>query len=121
MSIRKIEAKALLKSFQAQIEHMAWGAVGQIIDAQRNKLSIGLVEAAAKAWKSRGHKNTISSKAKKAESLSKKLGTWDRGGGKYKVLGPGKKPNTYDLRHIKTGRVINATAKTLLARWKHFA
>jgi hypothetical protein len=120
MSIHEDHVKVYLKSFEAYIESMAWGVVGQIIDEQKKKLASGLVSILS----AKNNKKTSLVKTKqitKAMFLRTRKGTWDRGHGAFKLLGPGKAPNTYNLENIKTGKRINTTAKTLLSRWKHFA
>jgi hypothetical protein len=122
MSMYFDQMHAHIKQFESQIAVMAWGIVDQVIEEQRRKLTSGLTEIAIKADRKVQTKSSEPTKAShKLALLYKKVGTWSRGGGTYRVLGPGKKPETFDLEDIKSGKKINATVKTLTSRWKHFA
>lgn len=108
-----------VKKFESELTTMAWGIANQVFDEQRKKLTSGLTNIAVKAETTKIQGLTKASH--KLDLLHKKVGTWSRGGGTYQVIGPGKKPDTFDLKDIKTGKKINATVKTLTSRWKHFA
>jgi hypothetical protein len=121
MNLYEDQIRATMNQFEAAVTTMAWGIAAEVIEQQRGRLAAGLTDIAIKAEK----RSLASSKAgatrilRMAVLLDSKVGTWTRGGGIYKVIGPGKEPETYDLVNNSTGQKITATLKTLAFRWKH--
>lgn len=107
MTVQAEQIHIQLKKFQAALTTMAWGIAEEIFEEQRKRLVSGFID-----------KNPP--KLLRAITfLGNKKGTWDRGGGPYKVIGPGEEPETFYLENVTTGKKINATLKTLAFRWKH--
>lgn len=121
MSLYENQIRATMNQFEAAVTTMAWGIAADVIEAQRERLASGLTEIAIRAEK----RSLTSAKAgatrvlRIAILLDSRAGTWTRGGGIYKVIGPGKEPETYDLVNNSTGQVITAVLTTLAFRWKH--
>lgn len=115
-----------VSKFKDALTAMAWGIVDKVLEEQRNKLASVAIPATPKAAapatraEPRTDSTKILSRALRIRMLLEaKSGLWDRGGGVYKVIGPGERPQTFDLENIDSGKVINATLKTLASRWKH--
>lgn len=119
MTVHTDQIHLHVKKFQAAIATMAWGIAEEILEAQRKRLISGLTVVAIKANTKSYFTKTPHRVTQAVSLLDSKKGTWDRGGGPYKVIGPGKEPETFDLENVTTGKKINATLKTLAFRWKH--
>jgi hypothetical protein len=130
--VAKVRIQTQLQRFEEAISTMAWGIANQILEEHKKRLVSGLSGVVAKAdtIKIRTSGTWIAEKIKQVNNgpsrplrllslLVSKSGTWDRGGGAYRVIGPGEEPETFDLENIVTGKKINATLKTLISRWKH--
>jgi hypothetical protein len=110
-----------VNQFEAALTTMAWGIVNGVVERERRRLVSGLTELELQALK-RNRVRTVAGTArilKMTALLDSRKGLWTRGGGDYKVIGPGKEPGTYDLMKVSTGQEINATLKTLAFRWRH--
>lgn len=116
-----------IQKFEDAITNMAWGIAEQIFDEQKKRLVSGLNNVVIKASKKPANTAEVTKQLEKrpfrvmqaCRLLDSRNGTWDRGSGVYKVVGPGKEPETFDLENATTGKKINSTLRTLASRWKH--
>lgn len=126
------QIRAKMDEFHSALTNIAWGIADYVISEQRKKLADGLTNLYIKASKPRRPKKEATNpvptkaeiptltawKAKKMAFIENRSGTWDRGSGPYKIVGPGQKIGTYELVN-NSGKKIISTVTTLLSRWKH--
>ena len=125
------QIRTKMDEFYSALTNIAWGIADYVISEQRKRLAAGLTNLYIKASKPRRPKKETTRpdliktqtdltawKAKKMAFLENRSGTWDRGGGPYKIVGPGQKIGTYELINDR-GKKIVSTVTTLLSRWKH--
>lgn len=104
------QAHIHVERLEAVITVMAWNVVEKIFEEQQKKQASMFLHRL----------DTEASKRTQALiRLKSKKGTWDRGSGPYRVIGAGKKPETFYLENVTTGKKISATLKTLAFRWRH--
>lgn len=119
------EVRAKMDAFHDALTNIAWGIVGSVIADQRKKLAHGLTELHIKAGKVKIQGPIQESKdptpwvKRKLDLLEAKTGTWDRGSGPHRVVGPGEAPDTYEMENTLTLNRLYVSTKTLVNRWKH--
>lgn len=129
MTLYADQIRIHVRKFEAALTTMAWGIAEKVFEEQRKRLVSELNDVATKAEKPTAamgiakHMKQLEKRPFRVDRtcrlLDSKKGVWDRGSGAYKVIGPGKEPETFDLENVATGKKINATLKTLAFRWRH--
>lgn len=114
-SYNDIQIRIRINKFENAISAMAWEIAAKVFEEEQKKL----VTELNNIKKIKGSKSAPQKMLSALKLLSSKKGTWDRGSGPYKVIGPGKSAGTYNLKNVTTGKKINAVLKTLALRWKH--
>jgi hypothetical protein len=113
----RTQIQTQLDRFEEAISTMAWGIANQVLEHHRKNLAYGLTNIATKTEAS--PKKATPRESRLFVILNSKKGTWNRGSGAYRVLGPGKESGTFELENVATGIKINSTFRTLVSRWKH--
>lgn len=119
----------LIEKFDATLRALAWDMVDHIFSNERAKMVKSLVEVnSPRPVEQPSFAPIIKAELDKkptrllriASQLDEAEGVWSRDKGKncYRVDGPGKESETYNLTNLTTNEQITVSLKTLANRWK---